>query len=64
MRAVIGWRRGSQFESLAAIELPDDDEVRKAFDVREPGFKFRQNFEYTVGVVFRAESGYRSSHYT
>src|SRR3954465_77651 len=56
MGAVIGGRRGSQFESLAAIELPDDDEVREAFDVRETGFELRQDLQHAVGIVFRAET--------
>src|SRR3954468_21002559 len=30
--------------------------MREALDVGEPGFKLRQDFEYAVGVVFRAES--------
>ena len=56
MCAVMGWRRGSQFESLAAIELPDDYEVREALDVREPSFELRQDFKYAVGVVLCAET--------
>src|SRR3954469_8090713 len=30
--------------------------MREALDVGEPGFKLRQDFEYAVGVVSRAES--------
>jgi hypothetical protein len=30
--------------------------MREAFDVGEPGFEFRQDFEYALGVVPCAES--------
>src|SRR5438105_4883999 len=56
MRPIVGRRRCCEFESLAAIELPDDYEVREAFDVGEPGFKLRQDFEHAIGIVLRAES--------
>src|SRR5206468_2735433 len=53
---IVGRRRCCKFEALAAVELPYDDQMREALDVGEPGFELRQDFEYAVGVVFRAES--------
>ena len=44
MHSVIGRRLAEQFKSMRAIELPDHDEVREAFDVSQTGLKLRQDF--------------------
>src|SRR5579872_665168 len=42
---VIGRRSAEQFETARTIELPDNEEVRKALDIGEAEFKFGQNSE-------------------
>jgi len=56
MRTIIAGRTSEQVESFGAIEEPDDEEVREAFDVGEPGFELRQDFEHTFGLVLRSQS--------
>ena len=62
MRPIVGRRRAeqfvymqfgpTQFELRGAIELPDDDEVRKTLDIGESRLKLRQDREHTICVVF------------
>jgi hypothetical protein len=62
MRPTVGGRRTdqfiymqfgpTQFELRGAIELPDDDEMREALDVRKPRLKLGQNLEHTIDIVF------------
>jgi hypothetical protein len=52
---IIGRRRSHQTEPFGAIEGPDDEEVRKAFDVLESGFEFRPDLEEAFRFVLRTE---------
>ena len=45
-----------QTESFGAIEGPDDEQVRKTFDVLQTGFKFLPDFEEAFRLVLRAQS--------
>ena len=61
MRPIVGGRVSQQFCSPQflsgrAIELPDDEEMREAFDVSEPGLKLRQDLEHAIGIVFGIEA--------
>jgi hypothetical protein len=40
VQPIVTWRRSHQVESFGAIERPDDEQVRKAFNVREATLKF------------------------
>ena len=46
----------AQFFPGSTIKLPDDEKMRKAFDVGKPRLKLRQNLEYAIDVVFSAET--------
>ncbi len=56
MRAIVGGRRRCKFELLAAVELPDNDQMREALDVGKPGFELRQYFEHAISGVLRAQT--------
>lgn len=56
VRPIVGRRGCGEFESLAAIKFPDDDQMGESLDVGEPGFEFGKDFEHAIGVVFRAET--------
>jgi len=61
MRPIVGGRRGQQvfapqFFPGRAIELPDNEEMREAFDVSEPGLKLGQDLEHAIGLVFSIEA--------
>lgn len=50
-------RRGAeQLEALGAVELPEDDEMREAFDVSEAGLELGQEVEDALGLVLCAEA--------
>ena len=48
--------RADQLDSLGAVEHPDDEEVREAFDVSQSTLKFRLNLEHALGFVLRAQA--------
>jgi hypothetical protein len=45
-----------KIKTFRAVEDPKHKEMRKALDVEEARLKFRQKFEYTLSVMFYAES--------
>jgi hypothetical protein len=55
VRAIIRGRRYGEFESLGSIKRPNDDEVRKAFNVRQAGLEMRLYFKDSFGLVRGAE---------
>lgn len=54
VRLIVDRRNSKQIESIGTIEFPQDEDVRKTFDVRESRLKFGKNFKHSVGVVLRA----------
>ena len=56
VRAVVDGRSAEQLESFGAVEDPENEEVREAFDVSETGLEFRKDFEDTLGLMFGAGS--------
>src|SRR5690349_13605507 len=56
MRPVIGRRRADQLDSIGAVEHPDDEEVREAFNVSETALKFRLNLKHAFGLMLRAQA--------
>ena len=45
VRAVVAGRGARQSEPFGTVEVPDDEQVRKAFDIGEAWFEFRQYLE-------------------
>ena len=56
VRAIVDGRSAEQFESLGAIEFPEDDEMGEAFDVGEAEFELGIDVENALGIVFYAET--------
>ena len=56
VRAIVDGRSAEQFESLGAVELPEDEEVGEAFDVGEAEFKLGVDVENALGFMFYAET--------
>lgn len=56
MGTIVGRRLSDQFEFSGAVEGPQNNQVREAFNVGEAGFELRQNLEGTFGFVFRPEA--------
>ena len=56
MRPVVNGRRADQLESFGSIEHPQNEQMRKAFNVGEAGFELRKDFENAFRVVFGAET--------
>ena len=56
VRTIVDGRSAEQFESLGAVELPEDDEVREAFDVSETELKLGLDVENALGLMFYAET--------
>ena len=56
VRPVIGGRCAHEFESLRAVEFPDDEQMGEPLDVSESGFKFRQNLQNADGLMLRAQA--------
>ena len=56
VRAIVGWRSAEQLKALRAVELPEDDEMREAFDVGEAGLEVGQDIEDAIGLVPCAEA--------
>jgi hypothetical protein len=54
VRAVIDGRSTEQFESFGAVEDPDNEEVREAFDVGEAVCELREDFEEAFSFVLGA----------
>jgi len=53
---IVGWRRAEEFVAFGAVESPDDEEMRKAFDVGEAGFVLGKDFEDALFVMLDAEA--------
>jgi hypothetical protein len=56
VRALVEWWAADEFEALGSIESPDDEKMRKAFDIGESEFELRENFKYALRIVFCAEA--------
>jgi hypothetical protein len=56
VRAVVDGRSAEQLESFGAVEDPEDEEVREAFDVSEAELEFREDCEDALSLVFGAGS--------
>ncbi len=56
VRTIVAGRRAHQLEAFRAIEHPQHEQVREAFDVGEAFLEFRENFQIPFGVVFRSQS--------
>jgi len=56
VRAMIRGRGAEQLEALGAVELPEDDEMREAFDVSEAWLELGQEFEDALSLVLCAEA--------
>ena len=54
--AVVDGRSAEQFVIFGAIEDPENEQVRKAFDVGEAECEFRQDFEDAFGIVLGARA--------
>jgi hypothetical protein len=54
VRPIVGGRRSHEITSFGAIEHPDDEQVRKAFNIREAGLKFRPYLKRPFRLVLRA----------
>src|SRR5437879_13622440 len=52
MRPIVRRRRTQQFEATGAIEFPEDNEMREAFDVGEPRLEIGQDLEHAICLVF------------
>jgi hypothetical protein len=48
---IVARRRSHQVESFGAIECPDDEQVRKAFNIREAKLKFSPYLENPFRLV-------------
>jgi hypothetical protein len=53
---IVGRGRTEEFVALGAVESPDDEKMRKAFDVSEAGFVLGKDFEDAFFVVLDAEA--------
>jgi hypothetical protein len=51
MWTVVRGRHVEQFEMLRPVELPENDQVREAVDVRETKLKVGQNRDHTLCFV-------------
>jgi hypothetical protein len=56
VRAIVDGRSAEQFESLGAVELPEDDEMGEAFDVGEAELKLWLDVENALGLMFYSET--------
>src|SRR5436190_14887385 len=56
VRTIVGGRGAKQFETPRVIELPEDEKMREALDVRETRLKLGQDLEHTIGRVLGAET--------
>jgi hypothetical protein len=56
VRAIVGGRSAEQVEALGAVELPEDHEMREAFDVGEAGLELGQEVENAHSFVLCAEA--------
>ena len=54
--AVVRWRRAEQLEGLRAVELPEHDQMREAFDVREAQLEVGQNRDHAVCFMAGSKS--------
>src|SRR5258708_36859105 len=54
MRRIVARRACHQFESLRAMECPEDEQVRETFYVRESGLQIGPYFKNSLGLVLRA----------
>jgi hypothetical protein len=55
MRSIVAGRRSHEIASFGAIEHPDDEQVRKAFNIREATLKFWPYLKRPFRFVLRAE---------
>ena len=53
VRPIVTRRRSHQVESFGTIEYPDDEQVRKAFNIREARLKFCPYIENPLRLVLR-----------
>src|SRR5262249_14732596 len=53
---LVAGRTGDEIVAFGSIECPDYKEVRKAFDVGEPVFEFRQDLERTLSFMLGPQS--------
>jgi hypothetical protein len=51
MRTIVGGRRAEQGEAVGAVKLPENDEMREAFDVGEACLKLGQDPENSIDLV-------------
>ncbi len=56
VRTIVGGWSAEQVEALGAVELPEDDQMREAFNVSESGLKLREDVEDALGLVLWAEA--------
>src|SRR5260221_7425990 len=56
VRAIVNGRRAEQVEPLGAVEEPQNEEMREAFDVGKAGFELREDFEDAFGIMFGVET--------
>src|SRR5437660_5271590 len=61
MRSFFAGRRADEIESLRTIEHPNNEQVREALDVREPGLELRQDLDYAIRLVLCAGT-FRNLH--
>jgi hypothetical protein len=54
VRSIVKRRHPDQLESLSTIEYPEDEQVRKAFDVSETDLEFGEDLEDAVHIVLCA----------
>ena len=54
VRSIVTRRRSHQVESFGMIEYPDDEQVRKAFNIREAKLKFFSYLKRPFCLVLRA----------
>ena len=51
MRPIVGGRRTLQLKPLCPVELPENDQMRKALDVSKPQLKLGQNLKHAIRLV-------------
>src|SRR5271157_298945 len=56
VRPVVRWRRARQFKATGPVELPNDEQMRKAFDVQQARLILGKNLENSLCLVLRAKA--------
>jgi hypothetical protein len=56
VRKRVDGRSADEIVSLGAVEEPENEEMREAFDVSKASFELRQDFEDAFGIVLRVQS--------